>query len=169
MDDVRPATRPIEIKMPNGTAEKSTHTCQLRIPDVPRETKEAHVVQGLSHSSLISMKKFCKEGCEVKFKEETCEIYYRENLVLTGKNAGPGGLWSLISRLWQEGIFLGSFPGSQNNKNHNNWPKLLKMYLAFEVKRLSPQYNVFCQTLHNISYLLLVYKKGLSTELVLTP
>ena len=93
MDDIRPAAQPIEIEMPNGTTEKSTHTCQLRIPDVPREAKEAHIVPGLSHSSLISIKKLCKEGCEVRFKEETCEVYYRNNLVLTGKNAGPGGLW----------------------------------------------------------------------------
>ena len=57
MDDIRPAARPIEIEMPNGTTEKSTHTCQLRIPDVPREAKEAHVVPGLSHLSLISIKK----------------------------------------------------------------------------------------------------------------
>ena len=70
MDDVRPAARPIEIEMPNGTTEKSTHTCQLRIPDMPREAKEAHVVPGLSHSSLILIKKLCKEGCEVRFKEK---------------------------------------------------------------------------------------------------
>ena len=57
MDDVQPATQPIEIEMPNGTTEKSTHTCQLRIPAVPKETKETHVVPGLSHSSLICINK----------------------------------------------------------------------------------------------------------------
>ena len=49
MDDVQPATQPIEIEMPNGTTERSTHTCQLRIPDVPKEAKEPHVVLSLIH------------------------------------------------------------------------------------------------------------------------
>ena len=62
---------------------------------MPKKAKEAHVVPGLSHSSLISIKKLCKGGCEVKFKEKTCEVYYRGKLVLTGKDVGPGGLWIL--------------------------------------------------------------------------
>ena len=95
MDDVQLLTEPIEIEMPNGTTERSTHTCLLRIPTVPREVREAHVVPGLSHSSLVSIKKLCKGGCGVKFKEKTCEVYYRGKLVLTGKDVGPGGLWIL--------------------------------------------------------------------------
>ena len=62
---------------------------------MPKEAKEAHVVPGLSHSSLISIKKLCKGGCEVTFKEKMCEVYYRGKLVLTDKDVGPGGLWIL--------------------------------------------------------------------------
>ena len=92
MDDVQPAKHPIEIEMPNGTTERSTHTCQLQIPSVPKEVKEAHVVPGLSHSSLVLIKKLFKGGYEVKFKEKTCDVYYRGKLVLAGKGVGPKGL-----------------------------------------------------------------------------
>ena len=57
MDNVRVADHPIKIEMPNGTIEKSTHTCLLWIPALPKGLREAHVGPGLSHSSLISIKK----------------------------------------------------------------------------------------------------------------
>ena len=49
VDDVKVAMNPIEIGMPNGSIEKSTHTCYLRIPGLPKELREAHIVPGLSH------------------------------------------------------------------------------------------------------------------------
>jgi len=91
VDDIKVATKPIEIEMPNGIIEKSTHTCYLRIPGLPKELREAHIVPGLSHSSLISIKKLCKGGCVVIFKDEICEVYYRGALALTGRDTGPGG------------------------------------------------------------------------------
>ena len=37
VDDVKIATQPIEIEMPNGEIEHSSHTCHLRIPNLPKE------------------------------------------------------------------------------------------------------------------------------------
>ena len=71
-DEKEIAKKQIEIEMPNGAIEKSTHTCYLRIPGLPKELRKGHVVPGLSHSSLVSIKKLCKGGCEVIFKEEIC-------------------------------------------------------------------------------------------------
>ena len=37
VDEIKVATKPIEIEMPNGSIEKSTHTCYLQIPGLPKE------------------------------------------------------------------------------------------------------------------------------------
>ena len=94
MDDIKVAVNPTEIEMPNGSIEKSTHTCYLRIPGLPKELRGTHIVPGLSHSSLISIK-MCKGRFAVILKDKICEVWYRGALVLTGKYVGPGGLWIL--------------------------------------------------------------------------
>ena len=35
-DEIKIAATPIEIEMPNDIVEKSTHTCYLRIPGLPK-------------------------------------------------------------------------------------------------------------------------------------
>ena len=94
-DEIKIADKPIEIEMPNGTVERSTHTCYLRIPGLPKELRKGHIVPGLSHSSLVSIRKLCKGGCKVIFKENECEVWYKNKKVLTGEAIGPGGLWLL--------------------------------------------------------------------------
>ena len=81
--------------MPNVSVEKSTHTCYLRIPGLPKKVRKGHIVPSLSHSSLVSIKKLCKGGCKVIFKEQICEVIYEGAVVLTGRAIGPGGLWLL--------------------------------------------------------------------------
>ena len=88
VDEIKVAEDPIEIEMPNGEIERSTHTCYLRIPNLPKELREGHIVPGLSHSSLVSIKKLCRGGCKVIFKEEECEVRYRGKTVLTGRAIG---------------------------------------------------------------------------------
>ena len=50
----RPALKPLTIRLPNGKHIVSTHTCNLDLPWLPHSITEAHIVPGLSHSSLIS-------------------------------------------------------------------------------------------------------------------
>ena len=77
-DEKEEATNPIKIEMLNGTIERSTHTCYLRIPGLPKELRKGHIVPGLSHSSLVSIKKSCQGGCEVIFKKNECEVWYKK-------------------------------------------------------------------------------------------
>ena len=39
-DEKEIATHPIEIEMPNGSVERSTHTCYLRIPGLPKKLRK---------------------------------------------------------------------------------------------------------------------------------
>ena len=66
--DIKVAMNLIEIEMPNGFIEKSTHTCYLRIPGVLNKLREAHIVPGLSHSFLISINFFAEEDASLFLK-----------------------------------------------------------------------------------------------------
>ena len=80
----QPTTQPLHIKLPNGSIIKSTHTCNLNIPWLPTSMTEAHIVPGLTHSSLVATKKFCDAGCTVTFDADKCHIFHQDNLVLEG-------------------------------------------------------------------------------------
>ena len=93
--NVQKATNPITITLPNGKTIQSTHTCNLDIPWLPNTVTEAHIVPGLSHSSLISTRKFCEAGCKVVFDINECRVYYKQQLVLSGGRDTKTGLWQL--------------------------------------------------------------------------
>eukprot|EP00804_Cyclotella_cryptica_P022671 CCRYP_012468-RA/>CCRYP_012468-RA protein AED:0.28 eAED:0.27 QI:0/0/0/1/0/0/4/0/650 len=91
----RPALKPLTIRLPNGKHIVSTHTCNLDLPWLPHSITEAHIVPGLSHSSLISTRKFCDVGCRVTFDRQACRIYYQGTLLLTGTRDDTTGLWKV--------------------------------------------------------------------------
>eukprot|EP00804_Cyclotella_cryptica_P001099 CCRYP_008385-RA/>CCRYP_008385-RA protein AED:0.18 eAED:0.13 QI:0/0/0/1/0.4/0.16/6/0/1406 len=90
-----PALKPLTIRLPNGKHIVSTHTCNLDLPWLPHSITEAHIVPGLSHSSLISTRKFCYAGCHVTLDQHACRIYYQGALVLTGTRDETTGLWKV--------------------------------------------------------------------------
>ena len=53
---------PLKITLPNGNMIQSTHTCNLDIPWLQNMVTEAHIVPVLSHSYLISTRKFTDSG-----------------------------------------------------------------------------------------------------------
>ena len=93
--NIKIAELPIAIKLPDDSIIWSTHTCNLDNPWLPHEMTEAHIVSGLAHSSLISTKKFCEEGCKVVFDEEECRVCYKDELVLSGGRDKKTEMWQL--------------------------------------------------------------------------
>ena len=47
------AATPLVVTLPDGATIFSTHTCNLDMPWLPDSVTEAHIIPGLSHSSLI--------------------------------------------------------------------------------------------------------------------
>ena len=47
---------PLTINLPDGTQLKSTHTCEINVPWIPKSTRSVHIVPGMSHTSLVSIK-----------------------------------------------------------------------------------------------------------------
>lgn len=93
--NVVPEKNPINILLPNGKRIQSTHTCNLDIPWLLAHITEAHIGPGLSHSSLISTRKFCDAGCTIVFDEEECRVYRDNKLVLIGDRDPNTKLWRL--------------------------------------------------------------------------
>ena len=93
--NIKIATNPITITLPNGKVIQSTHTCNLDIPWLPAEMTEGHIVPGLAHASLISTRKFCDAGCKVVFDMHESCVYYQGKLVLTGDRNPTTQLWRL--------------------------------------------------------------------------
>jgi hypothetical protein len=93
--NVKPTASPIKITLPDGQFILSTHTCNLNIPWLPSFMTEAHIVPGMAHSSLISIKKFCDGGCKVMYDMTEVRVMYKGKVVLSGGRDKSTGLWLL--------------------------------------------------------------------------
>ena len=67
VNKLNPAEKILCINLPGGRQIKYTHTCQKDIPWLPEAATRAHIVLGLSHTSLISIKMLCDSGCKVYY------------------------------------------------------------------------------------------------------
>ena len=93
--NVKPTQSPIVINLPDGSQIRSTHTCELDNPALPAAARQAHIVPGLAHTSLISIKMLCDAGCIVKYDAQACTVYYNKKIVWVGKRDKSTGLWIL--------------------------------------------------------------------------
>jgi hypothetical protein len=94
----RTAIAPIKINLPDGAQLKSTHTATLNIPSIPKSARQAHIVPGLTHTSLVSIKSLCDAGCIVTYTKENCDVTYKGTLVWQGIREPCTGLWVLPLR-----------------------------------------------------------------------
>ena len=93
--NVKIARHPLKINLPYRDWLTSTHTCTLDIPWLPNKAKEAHIVPGLAHASLISIKILCNAGCKVTYDDDECHVYYKKKVVWLRKKEQQRGLWIL--------------------------------------------------------------------------
>ena len=95
VSNMKISKKPLPINLPDGTRLKSTHTCEIIAPMLPKEAIQAHVVPGMAHTSLISMKILTDAGCKVVYDAHECRVYFREKIVWTGVKEPTTGLWVL--------------------------------------------------------------------------
>ena len=85
--------QPITVGLPNGAQLTSTNDgCHLAIPQLPSNAREAHIIPGLTHSSLISIGKLCDSGCIATFNQRDVKITKNNELLLTGNRDHHTGL-----------------------------------------------------------------------------
>jgi hypothetical protein len=62
------------MNMPNGTTIQSSHTCSLLLTDLPPQSRQAHVLPGLVHNSLILVGQLCDNECSVTFTQDQVTV-----------------------------------------------------------------------------------------------
>jgi hypothetical protein len=93
--DRQPDLQPITVRMPNGDGIQSSHTCLLNLPALPPGSTKAHILPGLASHSLLSIAKFCDNGCVVQFSRNRCRILQDNNVILDGPHDPTTNLWLL--------------------------------------------------------------------------
>ena len=66
--NIKRAKNPISISQPDGKKLVSTHECDTDNPNLPKAARKAHIVPGLAHTSLVSVKMLIDAGCFVTYK-----------------------------------------------------------------------------------------------------
>ena len=89
------STNPISVRLPNGTAIKSTHQGLLPLTMLPQAARQAHILPGLASHSLISIAQLCDNGCTALFDKQQCHIMHNGITILKGPRCPKTKLWLL--------------------------------------------------------------------------
>jgi hypothetical protein len=84
---------PLNVNMPNGMTIQSSHTCNLLLTDLPHQARQAHILPGLVHNSLISVGQLCDNECSVTFTQDQVTVSKNENCVMYGSRDPKSRLW----------------------------------------------------------------------------
>jgi hypothetical protein len=79
--------------MPNGTTIQSSHTCNLFLTDLPHQDRQAHILPGLVHNSLISVGQLCDNECSVTFTHDQVTVFRKGKEVMYGSRDPKSRLW----------------------------------------------------------------------------
>jgi hypothetical protein len=84
------------VRLPNGATMESSHTSDLDIPGLTTYASKAHVLPGMAHHSLISVRQLCDEGYIFTFQQDTVTICnYNNSKLLSGPRDANTGLWHI--------------------------------------------------------------------------
>jgi hypothetical protein len=75
------ATKPIQIRIPDGTKISSSHIWEIDIPGLPH-TLIGHIVLGMKLASLLGTCVLCKARCTVIYDDEKCQVKFRGKTIL---------------------------------------------------------------------------------------
>jgi hypothetical protein len=89
------AVAPINVTLPDGATIQSTHTCDLLLPQLPLAASKAHIIPGLSTSSLLSVGQLFDANCLVKFDRTSVEVLHNHKRILEGVRNERNGLWTV--------------------------------------------------------------------------
>jgi hypothetical protein len=79
--------------MPNGTTIQSSHTCNLLLTGLPPQARQAHILPGLVHNSLISVGQLCDNGCTVTFTHNQVTVTQNKECAMRGSRDPKSRLW----------------------------------------------------------------------------
>jgi hypothetical protein len=99
--------------------QSTTAACQLSLPQLPITAREAHILPGLAHSSLVSIGKLCDAGCEAKFDNQEVVITKNNINLLRGQRDRCTGLWRIPLTNNEESTITSNRPTMECNNATN--------------------------------------------------
>ena len=90
--NVRRATTPISVTLPDNSTMENTHEATLRLPGVSPSASRAYVFKDMA-SSLLSIGQLCDDGCIATFDREKVVIAKDNAVILQGKRDPSTKLW----------------------------------------------------------------------------
>jgi hypothetical protein len=119
----QPAHVPLNVNMPNGRTIQSSHTCNLLLTDLPPHARQAHILPGLVHNSLISVGQLCDNGCSVNFDQDQVTVSKNEKCVMYGSQDPKSRLWrvDLKKRLETNQVQCNHAHDNNNQKDSINY------------------------------------------------
>ena len=86
----------ITVGLTDGNILHSTNDlCLLDIPQLPLQARGAHLLPGISHSSLLSIRKLCDAGCTSRFDNNNVTIDHNNKIIIYGTRDLRTGLWRI--------------------------------------------------------------------------
>jgi hypothetical protein len=122
--DKQAAHVPLNVNMPNGTKIQSSHTCSLLLTDLPPQARQAYILPGLVHNSLILVVQLCDNRCSVTFTQDQVTVSKNEKCVMYRSRDPKSRLWRVDLKKIFETIQV-----QCNHAHDNNNQKDLNNYL----------------------------------------
>jgi hypothetical protein len=94
MPNLRIAVLPLTVNLPDGRQVRSTHTCDVVVPGLPKPLT-GHVIPSLAMASLFGIRPLCNAGCVVIFHKDRVEVQYKGKIILVGPRNMSTDLWTL--------------------------------------------------------------------------
>jgi hypothetical protein len=82
--------------LPDSTSIQATHSGQLPFhSSLSTKAKTAHVLDGITNASLVSIGQLCDDNCLVVFDKEQLRVFKNHECILTGTRNRTDGLWDI--------------------------------------------------------------------------
>jgi len=89
-----PINNRIFVQLPNKTKIQATHTCQIDIPFLPPQARQAHIFPQLTRA-LPSIGQLCDHGCTAIFDHNNVKILHNNIVLLHGFRDSGTNLWKI--------------------------------------------------------------------------
>jgi hypothetical protein len=84
------------VMLPDSSNIQATHSGQLPFhPSFSEKAKQAHVLDGITNASLISLGQLCHDGCVAILYKAKIKIFKDKTCVVDGTRNTSNGLWDI--------------------------------------------------------------------------
>jgi hypothetical protein len=81
------------MNMPNGKTIHSSHTCNFLLTGLSPQARQACILPGLVHNSLISVGQLCDYGCGITLTHDQVTVNKNKECVMRGSRDPKSRLW----------------------------------------------------------------------------